>query len=137
MRRILRNLLEQIGFKHIDEASDGGTALVKLRDSPCGLVISDWNMEPMSGMELLREVRTDEKLKHTPLHHGHCGEQVRECSGSEGSGRQQLHRKTFHCRNAENENRCRFWRITLCQLTWSIKTILFADPPERLSGACP
>ena len=124
MRRILRNLLEQIGFKHIDEASDGGTALVKRRDSPCGLVISDWN-------------RTDEKLKHTPLHHDHCGEQVRECSGSEGSGRQQLHRKTFRCRNAENENRCRFWRITLCQLTWSIKTILFADPPERLSGACP
>jgi two-component system, chemotaxis family, chemotaxis protein CheY len=67
MRRILRNLLEQIGFKHIDEASDGGTALIKLRDTPCGLVISDWNMEPMSGIELLREVRTDEKLKNTPF----------------------------------------------------------------------
>ena len=67
MRRILRNLLEQIGFKRIDEASDGGTALVKLRDAPCGLVISDWNMEPMSGIELLREVRTDHKLKNTPF----------------------------------------------------------------------
>ena len=67
MRRILRNLLEQIGFKQIDEASDGGTALIKLRDTPCGLVISDWNMEPMSGMELLREVRRDEKLKNTPF----------------------------------------------------------------------
>jgi two-component system, chemotaxis family, chemotaxis protein CheY len=67
MRRILRSLLSQIGFKNIDEAADGGTALSKLRDKPFGLVISDWNMEPMTGLQLLQEVRADGKLKDLPF----------------------------------------------------------------------
>ncbi|MEK9673503.1 MAG: response regulator [Rhodospirillaceae bacterium] len=67
MLRILRNLLRQLNFKNIDEASDGSEALKKLRGKPFGLVISDWNMEPMAGIELLREVRGDEKLKHIPF----------------------------------------------------------------------
>jgi response regulator receiver domain-containing protein len=58
MRRILRSLLSQIGFKNIDEAADGGTGLSKLRDKPFGLVISDWNMDPMTGLQLLQEVAT-------------------------------------------------------------------------------
>ena len=67
MLRILRNLLRQLNFKNIDEASDGSEALKKLRAKPFGLIISDWNMEPMTGIQLLREVRADEKLKHIPF----------------------------------------------------------------------
>jgi two-component system chemotaxis response regulator CheY len=67
MRRLLRSLLEQLGFKQVEEASDGGTALAKLRDAPVGLVISDWSMEPMSGLDLLREVRADRELRHVPF----------------------------------------------------------------------
>ncbi|GLK79234.1 response regulator [Methylopila turkensis] len=67
MLRIIRNLLKQIGFEDVDEAADGSEALGKMRDRRYGLVISDWNMEPMTGIELLREVRADEKLNRTPF----------------------------------------------------------------------
>ncbi len=67
MIRIIRNLLGQLGFTNIDEAEDGKSALEKLREQKFGLVISDWNMEPMTGYELLREVRADDKLKATPF----------------------------------------------------------------------
>ncbi len=67
MLRIIRNLLRQIGFNNVDEASDGATALQKLRRDNFGLVISDWNMEPMTGLQLLKEVRADEKLRNTPF----------------------------------------------------------------------
>jgi len=67
MIRIIRNLLNQLGFSNIDDASDGAAALLKLREKHYGLVISDWNMEPMTGFELLREVRADDKLKTTPF----------------------------------------------------------------------
>ena len=67
MRRIVRNLLTQIGFSDIEEAGDGVTALAKLRESKFGLVISDWNMEPMTGLQLLKEIRADNKLNATPF----------------------------------------------------------------------
>ena len=67
MLRILRNLLRQLNFSNIEEASDGNAALKKLRDVSIDLIISDWNMEPMTGIELLREVRGDGKLKHIPF----------------------------------------------------------------------
>ncbi|HUK08663.1 MAG TPA: response regulator [Stellaceae bacterium] len=67
MLRIIRNLLKQLGFENIDEATDGGTALMKLRDRNYGLVISDWNMEPMTGLQLLKEVRADSRLKQIPF----------------------------------------------------------------------
>ncbi len=67
MRRIIRNLLTQIGYTDIDEAADGGDALQKLRAMHYGLVISDWNMEPMTGYDLLKQVRADDKLKGTPF----------------------------------------------------------------------
>jgi len=67
MLRIIRNLLKQIGFDNVDEATDGSMALQKLRDKPYGLIISDWNMEPMTGLQLLREVRADAKLKALPF----------------------------------------------------------------------
>ncbi len=67
MLRILGNLLKQLKFSNIEDAMDGSEALRKLRVDNFGLVISDWNMEPMTGIELLREVRADEKLKHLPF----------------------------------------------------------------------
>jgi two-component system, chemotaxis family, chemotaxis protein CheY len=67
MIRIIRNLLKQLGFENVDEAADGAEALGKMRVKKYGLVISDWNMEPMTGYELLREVRADELLKPTPF----------------------------------------------------------------------
>ncbi len=67
MIRIIRNLLKQLGFENVDEAADGEEALGKMKENKYGLVISDWNMEPMTGYELLREVRADDKLKGTPF----------------------------------------------------------------------
>jgi len=67
MLRIIRNLLRQLGFTNIDEATDGSQALQKLRQASFDLIISDWNMEPMTGLQLLREVRADAKLKHIPF----------------------------------------------------------------------
>ncbi len=67
MLRIIRNLLKQLDFNNVDEATDGSEALKKLRDKDYGLVISDWNMEPMTGLQLIREVRSDKKLKALPF----------------------------------------------------------------------
>lgn len=67
MLRIIRNLLKQLGFDNVDEATDGSAALQKLRGKTYGLVISDWNMEPLSGLQLLKEVRKDVKLKEMPF----------------------------------------------------------------------
>src|SRR5436305_841014 len=67
MIRIIRNLLKQLGFEDVDDASDGSAALSKLRGKKYGLVISDWNMEPMTGYELLKEVRQDPGLAKTPF----------------------------------------------------------------------
>jgi len=57
MLRIIGNLLRQIGFRNIDEATDGTMALNSMKNKRYGLVISDWNMEPMTGLELLKQVR--------------------------------------------------------------------------------
>ncbi len=67
MLRILRNLLKQLNFNNVDEATDGTMALEVLGQKDFGLVISDWNMEPMTGIQLLRLVRADAKLKHLPF----------------------------------------------------------------------
>lgn len=67
MIRIIRNLLKQLGFEDIDDASDGSAALDKMRGKRYGLVISDWNMEPMTGYELLKEVRANPALARTPF----------------------------------------------------------------------
>jgi len=69
MLRIMRNLLKQLNFINVEEAIDGTEALGILRDDKenFGLIISDWNMEPMTGIQLLREVRSDDGLKATPF----------------------------------------------------------------------
>jgi two-component system, chemotaxis family, chemotaxis protein CheY len=67
MVRIIRNLLRQLGFTDIDDASDGAIALEKMTSRRYGLVISDWNMEPMTGYDLLRHVRANPQLGTTPF----------------------------------------------------------------------
>lgn len=67
MVRIIRNLLKQLGFENVDDASDGTEALTKMKNQKYGLVISDWNMEPMTGYELLKQVRGDTSLTKTPF----------------------------------------------------------------------
>ncbi|MGL4729002.1 MAG: response regulator [Bosea sp. (in: a-proteobacteria)] len=67
MVRIIRNLLKQLGFEDVDDASDGTAALDRMRGRRYGLIISDWNMEPMTGYELLRQVRADDGLRTTPF----------------------------------------------------------------------
>jgi len=65
MIRIIRNLLKQLGFENVDDANDGMSALAKMREKPYSLVISDWNMTPMTGYDLLREIRSDPALQDT------------------------------------------------------------------------
>jgi two-component system, chemotaxis family, chemotaxis protein CheY len=67
MGRIIRNLLQQAGFQRVDSAADGPSALARMRDKRYGLVLSDWNMAPMSGIELLKQVRADQALAQTPF----------------------------------------------------------------------
>src|SRR5258705_6374077 len=65
MIRIIRNLLKQLGFENVDDANDGTSALAKMRTKQYNLVISDWNMAPMTGYDLLREIRSDPALTAT------------------------------------------------------------------------
>ncbi len=67
MIRIIRNLLNQLGFTEVDDSVDGADALEKLRAKPYGLIIADWNMEPMSGYGLLKEVRSDQDMRKIPF----------------------------------------------------------------------
>lgn len=67
MVRIIRNLLKQLGFENVEDAADGTEAFAKMKAQKFGLVISDWNMEPMTGYELLKQVRSDPSLSKTPF----------------------------------------------------------------------
>ena len=67
MRRIVRNLMKELGFVNIQEAEDGVDALAKVRAAEFDFVVSDWNMPNMTGLELLKEIRKDPKLKHLPV----------------------------------------------------------------------
>jgi len=67
MRRIVRNLLKELGFQNVEEAEDGAVALRKLREGGFDFVVSDWNMPNMDGLTMLQNVRADESLKHLPV----------------------------------------------------------------------
>ena len=67
MRRIVKGVLKQLGFNNIIEAEDGDQALKQLHKEKVGLIVSDWNMPNMTGLDLLKAVRADEKLKDTPF----------------------------------------------------------------------
>lgn len=67
MRRIVKNVLKQIGFENIDEAEDGAQALAKLKNGGYSFMVSDWNMPNMDGLQLLKTVRADPALKDLPI----------------------------------------------------------------------
>lgn len=67
MRRIVRNLLKELGINNVDEAEDGSVALQKLKGGGFDFVISDWNMPNMNGLELLKAIRAEASLKHLPV----------------------------------------------------------------------
>ena len=67
MRRIIKNLLRDLGFNNTQEADDGLTALPMLKSGKFDLVVSDWNMPGMQGIDLLKNIRADENLKHLPV----------------------------------------------------------------------
>jgi len=67
MRRIIKNLLRDLGFTNTFEADDGNTALPMLKDGGFDFVVTDWNMPIMQGIDLLKEIRKDPKLKHLPV----------------------------------------------------------------------
>lgn len=67
MRRIVRNLLKELGFNKIEEAEDGVDALEKIRTGHIDFVVADWNMPNMDGLELLKTIRGDDALKHIPV----------------------------------------------------------------------
>ncbi|MFC0338506.1 two-component system, chemotaxis family, response regulator CheY [Kushneria avicenniae] len=67
MRRIVRNLLKELGFNNVDEAEDGVDGLAKLRSDSFGFVVSDWNMPNLDGLEMLKQIRADDNLKHLPV----------------------------------------------------------------------
>ena len=67
MRRIVRNLMKELGYTNVEEAEDGAIALQKLRSGPFDFVVTDWNMPNMDGLTLLQTVRSDPNLKHLPV----------------------------------------------------------------------
>jgi two-component system chemotaxis response regulator CheY len=67
MRRIIKNLLKDLGFANIQDADDGNTALPMLQQGDFDFVVTDWNMPGMQGIDLLRAIRADDKLKHLPV----------------------------------------------------------------------
>lgn len=67
MVRIVRGMLNQLGFVNVDDAPDGAAAMAMLKEKDYGLVLSDWNMQPVSGLELLKQVRAEERTKKTPF----------------------------------------------------------------------
>ncbi|MEM0911018.1 MAG: chemotaxis response regulator CheY [Pseudomonadota bacterium] len=67
MRRIIKNLLKDLGFTNIQEADDGSTALPMLQQGEFDFVVTDWNMPGMQGIDLLREIRSSDSLKHLPV----------------------------------------------------------------------
>lgn len=67
MRRIVRNLLKELGYANVDEAEDGAVALQKLNSAPYDFVVTDWNMPNMDGLTLLQSIRRTPQLKHLPV----------------------------------------------------------------------
>lgn len=98
MRKVVRNMLRQIGFENVSEAENGEEGFRMAKAGGFGLIVSDWNMPVMNGLEFLKAVRADEKTKKNPIsdgnrrgaqgkyHHGHSGRRF------------ELHRQALHAR---------------------------------------
>ncbi len=67
MRRIIRNILDQLGYSNVEEAENGKQALAKLKKEKFDFVVTDWNMPEMDGLSLVKAIRSDEELKHLPV----------------------------------------------------------------------
>ncbi|OHV12033.1 chemotaxis response regulator CheY [Kushneria phosphatilytica] len=67
MRRIVRNLLKELGYHNVEEAEDGAAGLERLKAGGFGFVVSDWNMPNLDGLEMLKQIRADDALKHLPV----------------------------------------------------------------------
>ena len=104
MIRIIRNLLKQIGFENVDDASDGSAALAKMQGKKYGLVISDWNMEPMTGLRFAQGSARQPGIFANAFHHDHRGIEDRKRHRREEGRRQQLHRQAVQRRNAEDQD---------------------------------
>jgi two-component system, chemotaxis family, chemotaxis protein CheY len=104
MIRIIRNLLKQLGFANVDEAGDGSAALDMMRQKQYGLVISDWNMEPMTGYELLSEVRTDDRLSRTPFIMVTAESKTENVVAAKKAGGNKLHRQALQRGDVEGQD---------------------------------
>ena len=107
MIRIIRNLLKQLGFEDVDEATDGTEALGKLKERRYGLVISDWNMEPMTGYELLKQVRGDTSLARTPFIMVTAESKTENVIAAKKAGVNNYIVKPFNAADAEGQDRRR------------------------------
>lgn len=96
MRRIVRNLLKELGFNNVEEAEDGVDALNKLQAGGFGFIISDWNMPNMDGLELLKTIRADSAMSALPVLMVTAEDQKREYYRRRTGWRQRLCRKTVH-----------------------------------------
>jgi DNA-binding NtrC family response regulator len=105
MVRIIRNLLRQVGFSDVDDANDGAAALAKMRAKRYGLVISDWNMEPMSGYELAAPGSRRSRAWRNTVHHADRRIQNGQRHRREEGGREQLHRQAVQRADAQNQDR--------------------------------
>ena len=107
MIRIIRNLLKQLGFRDVDDAATARPRSRKMREKKYGLVISDWNMEPMTGYELLQAKCAPIPALRRPVHHGDGRVQDRERDRREEGRRQQLHRQAVQRADPAEQDRGR------------------------------
>ncbi len=101
MVRIIRNLLKQLGFKNVDDATDGKAALENAAKN-YGLVISDWNMEPMTGYDLVRQCAPIRRSQD-PLYHGHGQVQGRQVVAAKKAGVNNYIVKPFNAETLQNK----------------------------------
>jgi two-component system chemotaxis response regulator CheY len=104
MLRVIRNLLRQLSFNNFDEAAGGAAASQKLRGKDCHLVISDWNMEPMAGYQLLKEIRSDDKMQALPFIMITAGSKTKNVIVAKKAGVNNYIVKPYQCGNAENQD---------------------------------
>ena len=100
MRRIVRNLLKELGYSNVDEAEDGMMALSKLNSEKYDFVVSDWNMPNMDGLELLKQIRASNTLSHLPVLMGDGRSQEGKYHCSSAGGCKWLCRQAFYSCNA-------------------------------------
>ena len=115
MIRIIRNLLKQLGFAAVDEAGDGTAALNMMRQKDYGLIISDWNMEPMTGYELLREVRADGRLSRTPFIMVTAESKTENVIAAKKAGVNNYIVKPFNAATLKSKIDAIYWRIATSQ----------------------